>query len=175
MNIHCAICNEPWDDYGLSHGDVAAWEADMIRKGYGCPCCIQNGFNPTEEYVEPKQLVVFRCDSCESDITIDQSEIQYDGTELVCYKPEHVYCDDGIICIKCYERDYSYCENCSKTIATDVSVYLQNLEVNLCEDCCEKYYSSCYECGEMFHNSDLEDRYCDSCKPKEEDDSAEEV
>ena len=32
-NTHCTICNEPWDVYGLAHGDVAAWEADMIKEG----------------------------------------------------------------------------------------------------------------------------------------------
>lgn len=39
MDINCAICGEPWDLWGANHGDMAAWEYDLFRKGAGCPCC----------------------------------------------------------------------------------------------------------------------------------------
>ncbi len=38
-DIHCAICSEPWDSYGVRHGDMLPWEADLFSKGAGCPCC----------------------------------------------------------------------------------------------------------------------------------------
>ena len=50
-NTYCKICHEPWDIYGLKHGDVTAWEADQILKGFGCPSCKANGFVPSEQYV----------------------------------------------------------------------------------------------------------------------------
>ena len=39
MDIRCAVCGEPWDCWGANHGDMAAWEYDLFKKGAGCPCC----------------------------------------------------------------------------------------------------------------------------------------
>lgn len=38
-DVFCAVCNEPWDFYGLSHGDVTPAEGRRILAGEGCPCC----------------------------------------------------------------------------------------------------------------------------------------
>lgn len=38
-DILCAVCREPWDAYGVRHGDMAPWEAKLFRAGAGCPCC----------------------------------------------------------------------------------------------------------------------------------------
>lgn len=38
-DIICAKCGEPWDNYGLDHGDVEPDEAKKIRQGKGCPSC----------------------------------------------------------------------------------------------------------------------------------------
>lgn len=38
-DVKCAICGEPWNYYGALHGDMAAWEYELFRKGAGCPCC----------------------------------------------------------------------------------------------------------------------------------------
>lgn len=48
MDIKCVVCGEPWDSYGVRHGDMLPWEADLFRKGAGCPCCEgqSNGFAP---------------------------------------------------------------------------------------------------------------------------------
>jgi len=35
----CIVCGEPWDAYGVRHGDMLEWEADLFRKGAGCPRC----------------------------------------------------------------------------------------------------------------------------------------
>jgi len=47
-DIRCVVCGEPWDAYGVRHGDMAPWEADLFRKGAGCPCCKgeTNGYAP---------------------------------------------------------------------------------------------------------------------------------
>ena len=39
MEVLCVVCGEPWDFYGLSHGDMEGWEADLFKKGAGCPAC----------------------------------------------------------------------------------------------------------------------------------------
>lgn len=38
-DIPCSMCGEPWDYYGLKHGDVEPGEAERILNGEGCPCC----------------------------------------------------------------------------------------------------------------------------------------
>ena len=49
MDIKCVVCGEPWDSYGVSHGDMAPWEATLFRRGAGCPCCegVPNGWTPS--------------------------------------------------------------------------------------------------------------------------------
>ena len=39
MDIRCAQCREPWDAYGVRHGDMEPGEATQFLKGEGCPCC----------------------------------------------------------------------------------------------------------------------------------------
>lgn len=38
-DLLCRVCGEPWDAYGLHHGDVMAWEARLFKAGAGCPSC----------------------------------------------------------------------------------------------------------------------------------------
>lgn len=38
-DIKCRICGEPWDSYGIYHGDMTVREKDVFLKGKGCPCC----------------------------------------------------------------------------------------------------------------------------------------
>lgn len=48
-DIKCVRCGEPWDSYGVRHGDMLPWEAELFRQGAGCPCCegVSNGWEPT--------------------------------------------------------------------------------------------------------------------------------
>lgn len=38
-DILCRVCSEPWDAYGVHHGDMMAWEAKLFKAGAGCPSC----------------------------------------------------------------------------------------------------------------------------------------
>jgi len=38
-DVRCAICSEPWDLYGVLHGDMEPWERDRFLAGEGCPSC----------------------------------------------------------------------------------------------------------------------------------------
>ena len=38
-DILCAMCGEPWDAYGVSHGDMTSDEAARFLAGAGCPSC----------------------------------------------------------------------------------------------------------------------------------------
>src|SRR5580658_10140548 len=54
-DICCVVCGEPWDAYGVRHGDMLPWEAKLFKAGAGCPSCegVLNGWEPeTLEDVE---------------------------------------------------------------------------------------------------------------------------
>jgi hypothetical protein len=38
-DLTCVVCGEPWDAYGVRHGDMLKWEAELFLKGAGCPSC----------------------------------------------------------------------------------------------------------------------------------------
>lgn len=38
-DIYCAKCGEPWDAYGVYHGDMDEDEKSRFLSGAGCPCC----------------------------------------------------------------------------------------------------------------------------------------
>ena len=39
MDIYCKRCGEPWDLYGVQHGDMTTTERDRFWAGEGCPSC----------------------------------------------------------------------------------------------------------------------------------------
>lgn len=43
-DISCALCGEPWDAYGVHHGDMEPEEAARFLHAKGCPAC---GFGTT--------------------------------------------------------------------------------------------------------------------------------
>lgn len=49
--IRCSVCSEPWDAYGVFHGDMLNWQAELFKTGAGCPCC--EGTPP--EGVDPEE------------------------------------------------------------------------------------------------------------------------
>lgn len=49
-DILCRVCSEPWDAYGVHHGDMMAWEAKLFKAGAGCPSC--RGVSPEGETAE---------------------------------------------------------------------------------------------------------------------------
>lgn len=56
-DVYCRICGEPWDYYGLKHGDVEAGESERILRGEGCPCCdfgknVTGNENHEDKYLE---------------------------------------------------------------------------------------------------------------------------
>jgi len=38
-DIVCSVCGEPWDAYGVRHGDMTPEEAERFLGGEGCPAC----------------------------------------------------------------------------------------------------------------------------------------
>ena len=163
-DTHCKICGEPWDIYGLSHGDVAAWEANMIKLGHGCPCCIQNGKTPSEHYVKPEPLVHFTCSHCKNIITVDQEYITYDGDELVYEKPESFKTEDGVVCEHCHHTHYDTCGKCGKVTIADDMYFIQDLEngISLCQDCMDET-EVCQKCQYTVWSENTENGICNDC------------
>jgi hypothetical protein len=71
-DIKCLICGEPWDAYGVRHGDMAPWEAKLFRLGAGCPAC--KGQAPEGGLVEPRAINDFANDDADPLIRIMQFE-----------------------------------------------------------------------------------------------------
>jgi len=106
-DIKCVVCGETWDAWGVSHGDMMAWETDLFRAGVGCPCCkgdrsegsfepkgisdFNNGDddpmqriiaweNPPEiKWEKPQDEVLNECDGCGIRLVRLLSEEVYDG------------------------------------------------------------------------------------------------
>lgn len=161
MNSHCLICNEPWDVYGIKHGDMKAWQADLFQLGHGCPCCKGKG---NDKWIKPDPVVAFTCACCEKDITIDPDTVIYNGDQVTFEKPESFETHDGTICIDC-KPQYTKCE-CGKLIHQDETFFFQDLNKAVCEDCAQ-FYQSCEKCGcttgpgEVNHYNGK--YYCDPC------------
>jgi hypothetical protein len=39
MDVICAQCGEPWEYYGIHHGDFEQEDIEPFLKGESCPCC----------------------------------------------------------------------------------------------------------------------------------------
>ena len=39
MDVYCKRCGEPWDVYGVDHGDMTEDERRRFWSGEGCPSC----------------------------------------------------------------------------------------------------------------------------------------
>lgn len=183
-DTHCLICGEPWDIYGLSHGDVAAWEADMIHKGIGCPCCkgVKNG----NEYVKPEDYVLMTCSDCEHKITIDQDDIHYDGNKKIFHNGHYkVHLDnldeiydyveeyhgesiepDVFVCNSCYRLYYDKCDECGKIFHID-DTYLFGMDEIYCDKCFLEHFTNCNSCGQDYRNEEVKQfegsYYCEEC------------
>jgi hypothetical protein len=164
-DIHCKICNEPWDSYGLSHGDVKAWEADLIRKGFGCPCCLEK----KEQYIKPPSLLIGYCYSCSKEITIDQDEFIYNGDKKELINNDILeylkYIDNNLYCLNC-AADMTTCDICGKWVNKENTFYNQDRNEERCEDCMDDI-TSCSSCGETDISSNMRfvdfKPYCSSC------------
>lgn len=52
MDVKCVVCGEPWDFYGVNHGDMEKWERELFKKGAGCPYC--EGVVPESGHFNPE-------------------------------------------------------------------------------------------------------------------------
>jgi len=167
MDVHCHKCGEPWDSYGLFHGDVYAWQADAIINGAGCPSCegqsveheltfaemdehevALEGNDPFDEtkvleYKRPPKVVLWKCTKCKHEETQWPDDLQYDGRGNIKYigrlNEEPLIVDDD------------------------------GKEVKVCQDCYDNCIP-CYECDKRFFDPEdtiyIQDEYktvCLSC------------
>lgn len=74
-DVRCIICGEPWDHYGVKHGDMLEWESKLFLAGAGCPCCKGN---PDKKF-EPRSLSDLEFGDDDPAIRIDQLEDRDEG------------------------------------------------------------------------------------------------
>lgn len=164
-DINCAKCGEPWDYWGMLHGDMSWWEAELFKKGSGCPCCKGEGGDNIEKHLrsvidnsddpdsfeqlysvnsppfweEPEPKVSWECSGCGIKAIIP-NDTPLDGDQLADYELE--WSGGNRVFYKYGTGPYSYDE-----VATDsdASIYLEREGKKYCSGCA----TECYECGEV--------------------------
>lgn len=102
-DILCAVCGEPWDRWGVSHGDITPGEAEMILQGRGCPAC--EGERDPEDCedheMEALQSAAESWDGCPigaMDRMLSGAHKPYDPTSIKPKGGEHRVCSDcGVV------------------------------------------------------------------------------
>jgi hypothetical protein len=68
MDVYCKRCGEPWDLYGVQHGDMTATERDRFWAGEGCPSCCGkepcHSSSPCDECPDAELVGPFGAPSC---------------------------------------------------------------------------------------------------------------
>jgi len=78
-DVSCEVCGEPWNLYGVDHGDMYRWEAVLFKRGLGCPCCgPSRGDDEPEldEWIKPEPLPIEGCEchSCGVKVGLDPED-----------------------------------------------------------------------------------------------------
>lgn len=82
---------------------------------------------------------------------------------------KHIYCidcgekllscgdNDWVHCYSCREDDEncSYCEICGEYHRNDYVTYVESVDMFVCDDCRNEYFSCCEECGEYYRHEDI--------------------
>jgi len=145
-DVHCQVCREPWDAYGVRNGDMCKWEADLFLGGEGCPCCkgdsgqrnpgpmeLLAGMEPPPrgEWVRPKPEILWACDGCDvqAQVDPDDGEPHWGGGRSVHYSRGHGFRYGQI-----------------GPARPEVEAHAVIAEQTYCPGCAEL----CYECREVF-------------------------
>jgi len=159
-DIRCVVCGEPWDSYGVSHGDMLEWEADLFKKGAGCPCCegkptkkfepqsifdfengdgdemeriiaYENSLKNKIEWKKPEPKILWQCDGCGVQVTVNPDVKSSHEDYLEYHIPKDA---------KCNKWYHSHNFNNRPTEAP-AHVFTDGRKV--CEYCLDR----CYHCG----------------------------
>ena len=162
MDILCVICKEPWDAWGVRHGDMAPWEADLFRKGAGCPCC--EGEPPESGIAEPTCLADIDNGDEDPMVRLNAYEAALEGKAPKWERPDNPVIWECSACGVQVVRDLDYDEhseyahawhvprgsNASNWWAShyfdgtpDLEPMHKHEDMCLCENC----YCSCDNCG----------------------------
>ena len=148
-DVHCQVCREPWDAYGVRNGDMNKWQADLFQQGAGCPCCeggerdrtlMEQLSDPEKalreanrsEWRRPKPEILWACDGCDVQAVVDPDDGEpiWDGGRSVHYSRGLAFCYGGAV------NPARPADEAHAVIA----------EQAYCPGCAEL----CYECREVF-------------------------
>ena len=144
----CGCC-----DYDLDNTD------GYLFGGNSCEFCGEH-VNEDDCYFADDRCL---CQSC-----YDENYSQCDNCGNVEDNDNITYIEDTHkdVCENCRDRNYVCCEDCYKYFEDDYIIGVDGY--THCNNCAEGEYYPCKDCGEIYHIDDLEDGYCESCKPEDE-------
>jgi len=65
-DVYCAKCGEPWDYYGVLHGDMSYKEKEEFLKGEGCPSCFDK---PEKQKDHKEKFIISLIEESDEDVT----------------------------------------------------------------------------------------------------------
>ena len=125
--------------------------------------CIDEGGNDLENPYDKEYNV---CCICDEELDEDSAFYCEDCGDHMC--DDHAYWIDNnsmYVCERCYENDYSRCDNCDEnTHNNDMTWYGNNV---YCDDCYCELIATCHECGEECRKDEMSlidnEWHCDDC------------
>ena len=106
--------------------------------------------------IKESNHLYFVCDDCRPDNYV----VCDDCGELVKEDETYTTHDGRIICNNCYDcNGYYTCERCGLAIENRYTVYIEDTNEYVCDDCAEQYYYQCMDCGKWYSSNRI---YTDS-------------
>lgn len=162
-DIKCVVCGEPWDAYGVSHGDMLLWEAKLFKAGAGCPSC--EGQAPETGQFQPTSIADIENGDEDPAVRLSVHEDYAQGIAPVWERPKDTLLwscascgieairdadDNSLVYRAPYKSRASY-EYWHRSLeATEVPEHVFDEDTAVCEQCLCK----CAECGEPIAPND---------------------
>jgi hypothetical protein len=167
--VVCQICGEEWNRHSIFHGEIPAWEVDLIIAGGGCRKCEENG-SPYEAPTKPSDYIIGKCIGCERVISIDQDELFYDGENRINIPHTTEFVEETKFCTQCHSTKIIECYMCEKMfVEKDIELTSAITGRSYCKPCHKSHVEKCAGCENILEPGMLRTKddngsvFCDDC------------
>lgn len=156
------------------------------------PICIECGYpHYNEESINCCREDCLSCAACGCDV--DEEDAEFIDGAYYCHdccdyceccheyhRSDDTYVNNyGWVCEDCLSNgDFIQCEDCEEWFCTDDVIYLENLDIDVCENCLRDNFTQCDECGNWRRDEDIShvdgEDLCPDCFKKHNEENEEE-